>query len=118
MKIALLSLLFAAPLVISNSSEKPFQFIVTQTKPALKQTVKIRLYKDDEYDTKLVSTSKTTHRVEARDENGKRVACATVSNASQVDLVLTPDNRYHFVCTGGDSKTKSAVPCAIRTCGK
>ena len=118
MKIALLSLLFAAPLVISNSSENGFQFVVTQTKPALKKAVKIKLYKDDEYDTKLVSTSKTTHRVEARDDGGKRVACAMVSNASQVDLVLTPDKRYHFVCTGGDAKTKAAVPCVIRTCAK
>ena|GEM_PF-3326996 len=113
----LLALLFAAPLVISNSSEKGFRFIVTQTKPAMKKAVKIKLYKDDEYGTKFASTTKTKHRVEARDENGKRVACAMVSNASKVDLVLTPDNRYHFVCTGGDP-TKSSVPCALSACAK
>src|SRR5690242_10327029 len=106
-RMKLLALILAAPLVISNSTEKGFNFVVRELKPS-KKIVKVRLYKGDEYDTKLVSTPKTKHRVEARGNDGKRVACAEVTNASQVDLVLTPDGRYHFVCTGGD-KSRATV---------
>ena len=110
----LLAFILAAPLIVSNSTEKGFNFVVRELKPA-KRVVKVRLYNGDEYDTKLVSTAKTKHRVEARGDDGKRVACAEVTNASQVDLVVTPDRRYHFVCTGGE-KSKETVTCRIRTC--
>lgn len=106
----MIGFLLAATLVLSNSVPKSYQFVVTPVSPPSKKTVKIRLFDGDEYDTKWKSTKATTHRVEARDDKGKRVACALVSNAKQVDLVVTPDKRLHFVCMG--------EPCTLRTCPK
>jgi len=111
----LAAFVLAAPLLISNSTSSGFNFVVKQVKPALKKPVKVRMYENDEFDTKLASTPKTSHRIEASETEGKVIACAMVTNASVVDLVQTPDGRYHFVCTGGDT-THEMVSCRLSTC--
>jgi len=111
----LAAFILAAPLVLTNSTANGYNFTVKQLKPALKKPVKVRLYEGDEFDTKLASTAKTSHRIQAADSDGKVIACAVVTNAGVVDLVQTPDGKYHFVCTGGDT-THEMVTCRLSTC--
>ena len=114
----LAAFVLAAPLILSNSTETGFNFVMHQVKPAAKKSVKdvkVRLYQGDEFETKVESTPKTTHRIEARDSEGKVIACAVVTNASVVDLVQVPNGEYHFVCTGGD-QTHEMVTCRLAHC--
>lgn len=116
-RLALFAFILAAPLIVTNGSDMSLHFVVKQTKPGAKRVVRARLPVGDSVATKWESTPKTQHRVEARNDKGKLIACSMVSNASEVELVVTPDQRFHFVCTAGD-KTKSAVQCSMSACTK
>jgi hypothetical protein len=114
-RFALLTFILAAPLIVTNNSDMSLHFVVRQTTPKTSRVVTARLPVGDSVATKWQSTPKTKHRVEARNDKGKLIACAMVTNASEVELVVTPDQRFHFVCTAGD-KTKATVQCGISGC--
>jgi len=116
-RFALLTFILAAPLIVTNNSDVSLNFVVRQTTPRVSRVVRARLPVNDSVATKWESTPKTKHRVEARTDKGKLIACTMVSNASEVELVVTPDQRFQFVCTAGD-KTKAAVQCSLSRCGK
>ena len=113
--VTFLAVLLAAPLIVTNNSDVSLNFVVRQTTPRVSRVVRARLPIHDSVATKWESTPKTKHRVEARTDKGKLIACAVVTNASEVELVITPDQRFQFVCTAGD-KTKASVQCGLSGC--
>ena len=104
----------AAPLKITNGTGTLFEFSLTGVKPK-KAAQKFSVDTGETVQREVVSTTRTKHKIEARDRDGKRLACSVFSNASEIEFTQTPDQRYHFVCTAA-STAKRTVGCALSAC--
>ena len=104
----------AAPLKITNGTGTRFEFTLTGVKPK-KAAQKFSVDTGETVQREVTSTTRTKHKIEVRDRDGKRLACSVFSNASEIEFTQTPDQRYHFICTAA-STAKRTVGCALSAC--